>query len=166
MDETSFQERCSCVMEPFSLENMECSSDLIAIISNCEINSIDVGRIEIDKKITNDLRIIEDYLDAKMSSTTKDLTLLIAIIHTIPIPTEEGQKQQRIELSLSLKNIRKILEEINKSYEGCKEKNKKLSPILKLGGYRSFLIYLIESLIVIEKKVRAIDAKTFPSKKK
>lgn len=143
------------VLDPGNIEPVDIATALI----HCELNTVHFPS-KIENKIINDLSLLEKSLEKELSSVINDVKFVCTVTNILPSGNEE-KRSHKDKLLDNIQNLGKLLEEIKAHYEKFKEMFKTMDPILRMGGYRSLIICLLETVDSIAKKLARVRAQSY-----
>lgn len=130
-----------------SANNTSCSpeTNLGNALIHCELTTVIPEVLE--KKIKNDLSLLEECFEKELTNIRKELQWVYAEII-------KGNEENP--LATSIQNLGAQLEQIHQLYLKFNQSFKSVDPVLRMGGYRSLIICLVETISIISKKLLGV----------
>lgn len=137
--------------DPFTLKESNASpcSNFQELYSDCEINSLYADKLE--SKMKSDLQLLEIELLEMIQKAEKSVnTLRLYITEASAEQDVDPQTKERAQEHIhSLDDTRVLFSDATQYFTKTKAVQMHLHPILNMGGYRSLIICMIDTLALV-----------------
>lgn len=151
-----------------SPENIFTSTSQKVLLAHCELDT-QYGIDKINEKIESDINQIEKLLSTRIEQVINEIKFLKTTIAGSDLSSpklndiKEGKEKpvSRVEkLFMCATKLLRIVEKTSQFYYHYKESYKDYSSIVRVGGYRSLCICLLESFEKVSKKLSKVASGT------